>query len=288
MHPRQLVEVAAMTAAHGPVFIRSTGHVSLSGMEAYWTSAKCRLDRWLRTIRTNGEELRTAREIDRPFLWLELRPVIEEILTGEILTRIWTAVTTQYDQLRGVQEFGPLTRSVYVGHMEARSRALNFLVECDGSGVEEAVEMNRLRRRCERWTDMLLGRLLIDFDVAEFAFDERRARDFSADLCLNEDSLEHPAMWQLVVASIRVGFQHGLSEITANPDLNLRIGNSILASYQAELFDSTGLIKSRWLERLCNAASDTQGLVDLLISEEELQSIKPPERCDLPKKFRRF
>ena len=51
-----------------------------------------------------------------------------------------------------------------------------------GLSVEEGVVLNGLRRLTERWTDMLLGYLAGNVDVAEFAFNATRASDFAADL----------------------------------------------------------------------------------------------------------
>ena len=44
-----------------------------------------------------------------------------------------------------------LARSVLVGQSEARNRALNLLVCGSGFGLEEAVELNRLRRAVRAW-----------------------------------------------------------------------------------------------------------------------------------------
>ena len=43
MHARELVELAAIVSAHGPVLVRGTRRLSSSGVQQYWTESKCRL-----------------------------------------------------------------------------------------------------------------------------------------------------------------------------------------------------------------------------------------------------
>ena len=59
-----------------------------------------------------------------------------------------------------------------------------------------------------------------------------------------------------------------LSPESPNAELNARIAASILACFPAELFDSTGLLRSLWLMRLTNVAEDTQGMIDELFKSE--------------------
>ena len=82
---------------------------------------------------------------------------LEEILTGEILARTWTAVALAHDRRWGACDAGPAVRSVLAGHAEARHRALKMIVAGEPIASGRAAALNQLRRRCERWTDMLLG-----------------------------------------------------------------------------------------------------------------------------------
>ena len=51
MHARELVELAAIVSAHGPVLVRGVERLSEQGMEEYWTASKIRLDRWGHCLR---------------------------------------------------------------------------------------------------------------------------------------------------------------------------------------------------------------------------------------------
>ena len=125
---------------------------------------------------------------------------------------------------------------------------------------------NRLRRRVERWCDVLLGGLLHEFDAREFAFEPARAEDFAADLARQRNDPAGRNAWRLLLVSLRNAFQSGLSPLCANPEANARIASAVLGSFHEELFDSTGLFKSLWMMRMTATASDAQGMISELLA----------------------
>ncbi len=261
MHARELVELAAIISAHGPVLVRGTERLSASALESYWTTSKCRLDRWGQSLKSFRSEPDMAQ-----VQWSTARSVLEEILTGEMLTRVWSAILCAHDREHGNNHAEPIARSVLLGHLEARHRVLTLLVRGPGIDAEAAVKLNHLRRRSERWTDLLIGYLRGLHDVDEFAVDPIRARDFSEDLQYQSNLKGGRHAWPLVLASLRTAFQRGLSPDAPNADLNGQIAASILACFPGELFDSTGLFRSLWMVRLTNTADDAQGMLDELLA----------------------
>jgi len=289
MHAREMVELAAIVSAHGPVLIRRTGQLSPAAMEEYWTASKCRLDRWSRSLKSFASELPSAPDWWRQAQWPAVRGVIEEILTGEALARVWAAVLCAYDRQHGTAEAEPIARSVLIGHLEARHRVLTLLVRGPGINSEAAVKLNVLRRRTERWTDLLVGYLLGTADVSEMAINPERARDFAEDLRYQSDLPGGRHAWPLVLASLRAAFKQGLAPVSPNADLNNRIATSILACFQAELFDSFGLFRSLWLDRLMHTTDDAEGLIEQYLhaesSAERPAATTPPSA---PHRLRRF
>jgi hypothetical protein len=270
MHARELVELASILSAQGPLLLRDsfqgciTPQLSDQGMQQYWTASKCRFDRWARNLKTfaglSQNDVTAARA-----QWPAVRGLLEEILSGEVLTRVWTAVLCLYDRRHGGNELESLARSVMIGHLEARHRVLMLLVRGPGVDAEGAVKLNHLRRRTERWTDLLVGHLARYGDVAEFAIDANRAVEFSRDLDFQADQKGGRQAWPLLQASLRAAFQRGLAAVSPNEDLNAQIASAILASFPADLFDSTGLFRSLWLHRMENVTSDVQGMIDVLV-----------------------
>lgn len=269
MHARDLVELAAIVAAQGPVLVHDGGKIPPSGIEQYWVASKCRLDRWGRALKRLPEEAVQGETRWRRRGWPVLRAVMEEIFTGEVLTRVWTAVLCAYDRRRGTDTAEPVVRSVMIGHLEARHRVLTLLVQGPGIDSESAVKLNRLRRRAERWTDMLIGYLSGLDDVGEFAVDSARAADFAEDLRYQARLEGGRHVWPLVLGSFRAAFREGLSPESPNIDLNIKIASAIVSCFPPELFDSTGVFHSLWLSRLSHAASDAEGMIEELLAVED-------------------
>lgn len=270
MHSHQLIELAAIVSAHGPVLIRESGQLSTSSIEQYWVASKCRLDRWGHSLKNFAQNAPNASPQWHQENWPTIQGTIEEILTGEVLTRVWAAVTSAYDRQRGTAHVEPVTRSILIGHLEARHRVLTLLVRGPGISAERAVKLNQLRKRAERWTDTLVGHVSEQHDVSEFAIDPDRAKDFADDLRYRSRMKGGRHVWPLLLGSLRASFCKGLGPINPNADLNTKIANSILACFQPELFNSTGLFRSMWIVRLTNTADDTQGMLD------ELQALDSP------------
>lgn len=136
-----------------------------------------------------------------------------------------------------------------------------------GPGIDAAAaaQLNRLRRRAERWTDLLVGQLAGAFELAEFAANPERARDFAADLSGGSPRPGRFA-WPLLSASLQAAFRRVLVAVSPNADLNARIAASVLACFPAELFDGLGLFRSLWIERLMAAAEKAQGMIDELLA----------------------
>jgi hypothetical protein len=262
MHVRDLVEVAAVVATQGGSRSRYADPLPEQGMRHYWSASKCRLDRWSRSLseysQCSERDLRRRR-------WRLLRPVLEEVLVGEILTRAWTAVVCGCDRQAATKENEPLVMNIWNGHLDARRRVLNLLVTGRGLRVSDAVALNRLRRQVEKWCDTMLSHLVDACPVSRFAFNQRRVREFARDI---RGSARPELVWSLLRASSRAAFARSLSIRSANGDLNRQIAAGILSCLHTEAFDSTGQIRSLWMIRLEQTTDDTFGLLqDLLASD---------------------
>lgn len=264
MQTADLVDLALLAAMHGPKLVVSEAGQGLIGLEDYWTASKCRFDRWAMSL----AKLRRSESPEDARSPASIRGLFEEILGGEVLTRVWTAVVTAFDRRRDTQDNEIVARSVYIGHQEMRQRVLKLLSGGPGLTSGEAVEMNRLRRRTEQWTDMLLA-FLVGEDVVEFAFEPARVRSYAADLATG--NLDEPNPAALLQTTLRSLVRHALVDSSPNADLNARLAAAVLAGFSSNLFDDHGLFRSLWLLRLTKTADDAQRLMsDLFQSETRL------------------
>lgn len=265
MQTADLVDLALLAALHGPKLLASDNGPSVSGIEDYWTASKCRFDRWSTSLARvrRGE---SPGDASRP---TSLRGLFEEILGGEVLTRVWTAVVAAFDRRRNTQDNDVVVRSVYIGHQEMRQRVLKLLSGGPGLTSGEAVEMNRLRRRTEQWTDMLLAFLAVSENVTEFAFEPSRVQGYAADLgAAPAADAEEPEPRAVLQTTLRSLARHALVEPSPSADLNARLAASIMAAFPADLFDDHGLFRSLWLLRLMKTADDAQRLMSDLFRAE--------------------
>lgn len=271
MHATELIELAAMLSASGPALIAPDAHIPTGSLEQYWAASKCRQDRWQRLLRDFADHL----DIDKRKLSLPqqriLRSTLDELLTGEMLTRVWAAIVTAGDERRGADHGEPIARSVLNGHLEARSRALAFIARGHGLEPRQAELVNRLRRRVERWTDLLLGHLATCHDVSRFAPNPARAAEFADDLRGQRSFAAGRFVWPLTLTAIRGAMAKSCVGPSPNADLNARIAAAILSSLSPLAFDGTGAMRSLWLVRVASTADDAQGMI-----EDLLKADKPP------------
>jgi hypothetical protein len=156
-----------------------------------------------------------------------------------------------------------------LGQLEARRRVLHLVTDARAIDLAHCVALNQLRRRVERWTDMLLAHVSRDVDITEFAFEPDRAMEFAEDLAHEAVAAERQFTGQLILSSLRAAFQTNLAQGSPNVDLNRRLGCAILACFREELFDATGLVKPLWVERLSVTADDAQGMIDELVAIDD-------------------
>jgi hypothetical protein len=268
MYSHELVELAAIVSAHGPVLVQGVDRISEGGLEQYWTASKVRLDRWCRSLRNFANQAGDAKW--RQCHWPRIESLLEEIVSTEMLTRVWGAVLCAHDRRHQLSESEPIARSVLLGHLEARHRVLKFLINTPGIEYKAAVRLNQLHNATERWTDLLVGYLAEMGDLSEFAADPARAKDFGQDFLQGGDLPGRGRVWPLIYSSLRSRYHRESAPSTPNSDVNLRIASSILGCFPGDLFDSTGQFQSLWIFRLGHVAADAQGMI-----EELLHPIQP-------------
>ncbi len=269
-HAMALVELAALTAYHAEAFVRSAKCMSQSGVESYWTKSRSRLEAWSWALK----QLESAADGHRkhvgsrgaPDLWSHLLPLAEEILTSELLTRVWAAIGCQLDFATQASATTPFVRSILVSHLETRHRLLRLVFHTLKLPIDQQRRIDQIRRRCERWNDVLLGYLVHTAEVAEFAFDADRVQDFSTSLCSQAATAE--ATKSLLMISLRTTFGSGFADNCPNPELNQQVCEAVLSCYGSDVFDAVGKFQSVWQIRLTQATNDTQSMIACLASED--------------------
>ena len=282
MRAREQIELAGLLATHGATLIRCQDRLSNQSLNSYWTGSRFRLERWSKAIhdyqQLRGNCLVPPDADDEE--WLRMRVQLEEIIASEVLTRVWLGITRGIDYQRKTVELEPPAKSVMLGHMEARQRVLGLLVDPRIIDSGEAEWLHRLQQRSERWTDLLIGRLVAQnvSDLSQAANHPERAIEFAEDLRRDDRLVGDEMAWSLLIASMKTVFAPCLDIPSPNTELNQMIAVSILACFPPEMFDSIGVAKSLWQVRLDNITTDAQVLLQEFMELES--SLRPSSRWD--------
>jgi hypothetical protein len=275
MHAFELVELAALVAAHASPFLRLANELPPSELARYWTASKCRQDRWqlaLADLKASKASLLGA----RGGIHCNARALFDEILTGEILARVWAGVLVAHDSCRRTDNSEPIARSVLAGHLEIRCRALSLLSSSRELPLGDRVNLDRLRRLCERWTDLLLAELAAYSGVRGLAHDSARMSDFAADVPPSAEGAYSAVRRSLLLTSLRAGYRRMATLPTPNSDLNAQIAAGIVGCFPSEMFDGSGALRSARVARLLAVADDT-----LIMVDDYLDANKPAGGCKL-------
>lgn len=263
---REFVEMAAVLADQGLVAVHRMDRLSESSAEAYWTASRCRIERWAETF----QHFHKARKKSGARMaWLAMRPYFDEVLISEVLTRVWTAFATVCEISSEEKRIEPIARSVFVGHLEARQRLLRILVDERDLDSKFASSLNGIRRNAERWTDMLLGYLMIDHDVSEFAFDADRVRDFADGIRHERKDENETFAWSLLQKSLTASFGPDKTSVLPNTDLNQDILYGVFSAFGPDFYDAIGSFASLWRCRLDHIANDAEVMIEQLIREHD-------------------
>lgn len=139
--------------------------------------------------------------------------------------------------------------------LELRCMALQALAADHGLSPQEAASLDRFRRRCERWTDVLLGPLVSRTGLTDFAVSPDRAADFGGDA---EDAFE--SSWPLLLAGLRLAFATADDFRDAptrrdGAEVNL-LAAAIAATLPSAAFDSTGRLVAPLVARAARVVDE--------------------------------
>lgn len=241
------VELAVHVSRQSDLVIEAPGPLPEKSLQDFWVYSRRRISDWIQSRNRCDAELRSAGRNARPQLRQELEALLSEFFVSDVLIRLWSAVLTAADSRRGTSHGEAIARHVHVNHLQARYLALKWIVERHRLPRPSMMRLNALRRSTERWTDMLLGRLVCCHDVADFAFDEQQARDFGEAQLAYRDAGTGQVAWDLILAGARLNFPTSTSTSPWRTACLRRVASAVLATFpKNSLFSSA---KSTSLQR---------------------------------------
>lgn len=256
MNQRLVAEFTALVAAQAPLIIEGTTPLTEGPLWVFWQHSKTF---WPRRRHDLEELCSKDANVTNAERAREIVAIASDLLVGELLTRVSGAVLTACDRQRRLRRAEPIARNVLAVHQQCRASVLRMLLHSTCLPAEQLAELDRLRRRIERWTDLLLGPLVAHYgdDLADFAFDPRRARDFGEEqFGARLRSNAQPA-WSFLLAGLRSAFP---SEAPgSSDDAVLPIMRSILALFPENAFRPEGPIQSLRQCRIARGSEHAEG-----------------------------
>ena len=141
------------------------------------------------------------------------------IFASECLTRLWGGILAARDEIRRATDTAPFGRYLLLGHRELARRAFQAVHSRGGKGVD-AESLWQLQHRIARWTDQLLGHLLIRYSVRDYSFTPQRAMEFGAEYLDSHAEGRGDAVWSLRLASLGQSLGVAPADAVSQPALD--------------------------------------------------------------------
>lgn len=257
---RMVAEFTALVAAQAPLIIEGTSPLAEGPLCVYWQHSRTL---WPRRRRELDELCWSLVGNESSERIQQVITIASDLLIGELLTRVAGAVLTACDRRLRLPRGEPIARNVLTVHQQCRASVLRLLLHSTCLPADQLAELDRLQRRVERWTDVLLGPLVAHYgnELADFAFDPRCARDFGEDQSLARFGSTACPAWSFLLAGLRSAFPSAPGLTSAN-DPTLPILRSILALFPDDAFHSEGPIQSLQQTRVARASEHSEGPLD--------------------------
>ncbi|TWU24195.1 hypothetical protein Pla52o_21210 [Novipirellula galeiformis] len=255
MHAVFLADLAAMISQNAPSIAFRQNIDMSAAVTNYWTHTRARFELWHHAITRyryaeQGGEGAAIRE-----WWNRHSILLEEILVSEILCRVIAALGKTMDVEKGIDDVSPITDTVFRSHLEVCSRVHHLMLFGRGSSVRNTVRLNRLRQGVERWTDALLGRMIpYNKSALGYAIDPDRATAYAEECVENEAWAQRETSCLLFNTAMHEMLVQRSTPHAALPRANQRVADSVMGMFNRDVFDSVGVLKSRWLRELENNA----------------------------------
>lgn len=281
MHAIDLADLANTFTRLAPAICALDGSLTSSlpnrtAVQDYWLTNRYRHEHWMRLLSEHRDAIQNAGTSFRSQRWDEIVPVIQEVLLSETLSRIvayHAACLEELYILRQEQwphnlrelleqsrEFASLTHSSLASHAEARNRCLHLMVFGPGLLVSDAVQLNRLRRIVEKYTDQLLSSMPPVRRPQDFCFDAAFVSHSQLQLGIAGRSSFAVA---LHTASLAESFWHSIHHQLAwrvpSARLNYRLSQNVLRLLPAGLFNGLGTPNSSHLGPFLANSSESSG-----------------------------
>lgn len=275
MSQRTLIETATLISARSAAVIYDPHALSDEALYRYWRNARRCQQYWLGALKPTTIETHLASCPDPEVVI----PAIEHLFAAEIVIRLWSAILVAHDHIHAGKATGPIARNVLISQLQLRRFALEAMVDLIDRHREQGEELSEIkakiaqldkyRRRCERWTDLLLGHLIYQYPVQEFAYDVERARDFGEQQLAERFKNSDDVIWQLIRGGMQLAFPETAPLPARDEEMIHRLIEGIFSGFPAGTFQSTGSLPTLESAKAARSSKIEEGP----LSDEFLRSL---------------
>lgn len=179
------------------------------------------------------------------------------IFAAELPIRVW-CTSVSCNEPRRDRPAPAIAAKVFSEMLDLRCVALQALAADHGLTAAEAAKVDRFRRRCERWADVLIGALVARGATQDFAVCADRADEFANEL---REEPQEEGVWSLVSAGLHLAFTSGedfrgeCSDASASSATSLSA--AIFASFPPSSFSSDGRFRTPGVGRIARTVQET-------------------------------
>lgn len=166
---RHVAEFAYLLAESAADVAGAPAAVSDADLLELWRHGRAAAQHWLQDLQQLAVEAAAA-STTAPWR-RRLGQTARQVFAAEVAVRLAATLLAAQDRQLGGTTSRPIGENVFGVFQHLRLRLLELLVVLDHDGAE----IDRFRRRCERWTDVLIGPLLVQYAASAYAHDPRRA-----------------------------------------------------------------------------------------------------------------
>lgn len=191
----RVADLAFVASLAGPTMARTTGWPSARGLESFW---EC-----VRQLRLDWQQKLPDPKDKCPLPY----DVLAEMLVAELPIRVWSTVLLCGRDATHRDDLHQIVKHAFDGLEPVRRQVYRLLLNCDPDPDDQSFQaIDGLRRRCDRWIDLLAGPAALSADVWDFVSDPRRARDFGEEALGDDESPTSVAVEKLATAGLRMAF----------------------------------------------------------------------------------
>lgn len=233
---RSLAELALVISRVSPDLLVQSDLPGTETLSQFWQSCRSLERRWMKEL----DEWTVLGTMDVA----KLEQLASRVFSCEMLVRTFSTVLAELDRRSGDDTYVRLARNAVNGLLCVRHGIMSRLLTIPHQNENRVLEIDRSRRRFDRWTDLLIGTMYYHCHSLEFAYDPERASDFGSS-CTDGEVANAPRVAEhFVAAGIRLKFvQHLTDELVNEPEL-VCLCQAILGSIPGLSFHRDGTLRS--------------------------------------------